>query len=106
MGAAIVLAWRQRRYFRLFGMYCLAVTLHGLWNALAVFFTFSTLAEFLDQPGRLRGLQPAMITAMSILAVGLFAILILSNRKLRETHLSTPLEATARDETVDAGQSM
>jgi RsiW-degrading membrane proteinase PrsW (M82 family) len=83
MGAAIVIAWRERRYLRLLGTYFLAVLLHGLWNTLAVLFTFSTLAEMSDQPGRLSTLQPILITVMSILALVLFMILLLSNRRMR-----------------------
>ena len=83
MGAAIVLAWRERRYLRLIGTYFLAVTLHGLWNTFAMLFTFSGLAELLGQQDGLSTLQPIMIIAMSILAIGLFAILVLSNRKMR-----------------------
>ena len=83
MGAAIVLAWRERRYLRLIGTYFLAVTLHGLWNTFAMLFTFSGLAELLGQQDGLGTLQPIMIIAMSILAIGLFAILVLSNRKMR-----------------------
>jgi len=83
MGAAIVLAWRERRYLRLIGTYFLAVTLHGLWNTFAMLFTFSGLAELLSQQDGLSTLQPIMIIAMSILAIGLFAILVLTNRKMR-----------------------
>ena len=46
-------------------------------------FTFSSLAELLGQQDGLSTLQPIMIIAMSILAIGLFAILVLSNRKMR-----------------------
>ena len=85
MGAAIVIAWRERRYLRLIGTYLLAILLHGLWNTFAMLFTFSTLAELTDQPGRLGTLQPILITIMSILAVVLFIILITSNRRLQKT---------------------
>ena len=85
MGAAIVLAWRERQYLRLIGTYFLAVILHGFWNTFAMLFTFSSLAELLDQPGLLSTLQPTMIVAMSILAIGLFGILVLSNRKMRNS---------------------
>jgi hypothetical protein len=93
-----MLAWRERRYVRLVGTYLLAVLLHGLWNALAMLFTFSTLAELLDQPGRLPALQPWLIAAMSILAVGLFTILMISNRRLRTTLPPEPSEAAASEE--------
>lgn len=94
MGAAIVSAWRERGYRHLIGMYVFVVLLHGLWNALAMLFTFSTLAEFLDQPGPLGTIQPWLIAVMSLLAVGLFAILVFSNRKMRATVTRPSSEST------------
>jgi uncharacterized membrane protein YiaA len=85
MGAAIVLAWRERRYLRLIGTYFLVVLLHGLWNTFAMLFTFSGLAELIGQSGFLSTLQPVMIITMSILAIGLFAILVIFNRKMRNS---------------------
>ena len=82
MGAAIVLAWRERRYFRLLGIYILAVALHGLWNGLAITYTFSSLVNFLDQPGPLLILQQPIGIGMGMLAIVIFGILIISNRKL------------------------
>jgi hypothetical protein len=102
MGAAIVLAWRERRYLRLVGTYLLAVLLHGLWNALAIFFTFSTLAELLEQADGLSRIQPAMIIGMSILAVGLFAILVISNRLMRKRVVAA-VEPTAPGESIEVG---
>ena len=83
MGAAIVQVWNDRRYPRLVGTYLLAVTLHGLWNTFALLFTFSNLAELLDEPGWLKNLQPSIIAVMSMLGFGLFMILLVSNRKMR-----------------------
>jgi len=100
MGAAIVLAWRERRYMRLFGTYLLAVLLHGLWNAFAMLFTFSTLADLLDQPGPLASIRPWLIAVMSLLAISLFTLLILTNRKMRATFGLTQVEPT-----VPANQS-
>lgn len=82
MGAAIVLAWRERRFIQLIGNYILVVALHGLWNALAITFTFSTLMELLDQQGFLRTWQLPVSISMGLLAVAMFAILIASNRKM------------------------
>ncbi len=101
MGAAIVLAWRERRYLRFVRTYFLAVLLHGVWNALAVLFSFSTLAETLEQAGRLSTIQPAVIVAMSLLAIGLFTILVLSNRKLRETLAPPPIPVVIPTESTD-----
>lgn len=105
MGAAIVTAWHERRYVRLLGTYFLAVLLHGLWNALAVFFTFSNLAELFGQAGRLSTIQPAIMIAMSVLAVGLFAILVLSNRKLRKIPLPSPTDTVTPGESIGTGES-
>src|SRR4030095_3220829 len=69
MGAAIVLAWRERRYLWLLGIYILAVALHGLWNALAITYTFSSLVNLLDQPGPLMTLQQPIGIGMGILAI-------------------------------------
>ena len=101
MGAAIVYAVRERRYARLFGTYLLAVLLHGLWNALATVFTFSTLADFLEQPGPLSELQPAMLVAMSLLAAGLLAILLLSGRRFRTRLLPGRSEPERLPEEID-----
>ena len=82
MGAAIVLAWHERRYFRLLGTYLLVIALHGLWNALAITYTFSGLGDFLDQPGPFMTLQQPIGIGMGILAIVIFGILIISNRKM------------------------
>ena len=84
MGAAIVLAWRERRYWQLIGNYILVVSLHGIWNALALTFTFSTLMEVLNQQGPLRTLQYPVSIGMGLLAMGMFILLILYNRKMRD----------------------
>ncbi|MGB8982628.1 MAG: PrsW family glutamic-type intramembrane protease [Anaerolineales bacterium] len=99
MGAAIVLARQERRYRRLFGTYLFAVLLHGLWNALATLFTFSDAAELFEQPGMLSGLQPAMVAMMSILAVVLFLILVVSNRRQVRLAAPHPIPPTVGEET-------
>jgi len=85
MGAAIVMACRERRHMRLIGTYFLTVLLHGLWNTFAMLFTFSGFAALIGQPGLLSTLQPIMIISLSILATALLAILVISNRKMRST---------------------
>jgi hypothetical protein len=90
MGAAIVFALRQRRYLRLLGTYILAITLHGLWNTFAILYTFSSFAKLLGQTDRLSTIQPITVIAMSVLAVGLFVILLLANHQMGKT-LTPPL---------------
>jgi hypothetical protein len=106
MGAAIALAWRERRYTRLIGTYFLAVLLHGLWNTFAMLFTFSGLAELIDPTGLLGTLQPVMVIAMSILAVGLFLILALSNRKMRNSNQSSFKEQSVPAKDIDVSQTL
>jgi hypothetical protein len=101
MGAAIVVAIRQRNYLRLLGTYVLAITLHGLWNTSAILYTFSTLAKFLGQTDRLSTIQPITMIAMSILAVGLFAILLISNRRMRKTIAPAVVEPVIPPSHVD-----
>ena len=84
MGGAIALAIRERRYLRLLGTYLLAVSLHGLWNASAIFYTFSNLASYLERTGSLTRFSPPIVVGMTILSAVLLAILVLSNRRMRD----------------------
>jgi hypothetical protein len=105
MGAAIVVAIRQRRYLRLIGTYVLAVMLHGLWNATAILYTFSSLAKILGQAGRLSTLQPISIIVMSVLAIGLFAILLISNHQMRKTIAAPGMEPVLPSNDIDLSLS-
>jgi hypothetical protein len=88
MGAAIVLALRQRRYLRLLGTYGMAMTLHGLWNASAMLYTFSDLAKLLNQADRWSTVQTISVGALSILSIGLFAILLTSHARMKKAIVS------------------
>jgi RsiW-degrading membrane proteinase PrsW (M82 family) len=92
MGGAIAYAVRERRYFRLFRTYLASVSLHGLWNTLAILYTFSTLTEYTEQQGFLAGLQLPVSIGMGILAVAMLGILILSNRRMSSTIPQEPSE--------------
>jgi len=104
MGAAIVLAWRERRYLRLLGTYLLAVLLHGLWNSLAIIFTFSTIAQLFEQPGVLGTIQSPLIIALVLLAVLLFAILMISNLRMRKT--VSPAAPIAPGDNIENSETM
>ncbi len=101
MGAAIVVAIRQRNYLRLLGTYVLAVTLHGLWNTSAILYTFSNLAKVLGQTDRLSTIQPITIIAMSALAVGLFVMLLISNQRMRKTITPPVIEPVIPPSDID-----
>ncbi len=92
MGAAIVSAIRDHRYLRLLGIYLLCVFLHGLWNGLAMLFTFSSLAGSYVKQNLLSGLTTPLAISLGILAIFLLTVLILSNRRLRAAQPKPPLE--------------
>ena len=83
MGAAIFYAIHERRYLRLLGMYLLSVSLHGLWNALAILYSFSTITETRGAQTPFSTFRIPLITSMTILAGIFLIILILSNRRMR-----------------------
>jgi hypothetical protein len=83
MGAAIVYAIRERRYLLLLGTYLLSVFLHGLWNALAILLTFSSVAESYVKHSPLSSLATPFAIALGIYALLLLALLIVSNRRRR-----------------------
>jgi len=97
MGAAIYYAIKERHYFRLLGIYFLSVSMHGLWNALAILYTFSTLTEYLEQESPLNGLTTYLLIGMVILAGLYLIILIFSNRRMRAT---LPLPPVVSEEPV------
>ena len=85
MGAAIVYAVRERRYFRLLGMYALSVSLHAVWNTIAIFFAFATISDYFQLEHFLRTWQLPLNIAMAVYAAILCGILVWSNRKIRAT---------------------
>lgn len=88
MGWGIVSAFKEKKYGRLFGAYLAAVLIHGVWNASAAGAGISALGESIGKPEWLFTFTPALVCGLLVLAIGMFAVLIASNRKLRK---STPL---------------
>jgi RsiW-degrading membrane proteinase PrsW (M82 family) len=82
MGAAIVSAIQGSKYLRLLGTYILSVSLHGLWNALAILYTFSALADITKEPNVLAGKQVPLSIGMGFLALLFLLTLVLSNRRM------------------------
>lgn len=85
MGAAIVYALRERRYLRLLATYALSVSLHGLWNTLAILFAFATISEYFELEHPLRDVALPINLGMAAFAVILCGILIWSNRRMKAT---------------------
>jgi hypothetical protein len=83
MGWGIVSAFRERRILRFFAVYISAVALHGLWNACALGAGLSAMGESLGRPEWLFRFIPATVGGMAVIGVGMFFVLIASNRKLQ-----------------------
>ncbi len=85
VGWGIVSAFRERRILRLFAAYFSAVLLHGIWNACAVGAGFSLVGEIIGKPEWLFNVLPAMTGGMFVLIVGMFSLLVASNKKIRKS---------------------
>jgi hypothetical protein len=85
VGWGIVSAFREKRILRFFGAYFGAVAIHGIWNACAVGAGLSMVGELIDKPEWLFNIIPAAFGGMSVLGIGMLAVLIASNRKLRNS---------------------
>jgi hypothetical protein len=85
VGWGIVSAFREKRIMRFFAAYFSAVAIHGIWNACAVGAGISTVGEFIGKPEWLFNYIPAMLGGMFVLGIGMLAVLIVSNKKLRNS---------------------
>jgi hypothetical protein len=83
VGWGIVSAFREKRIMSLAAAYFCAVVIHGIWNACAIGAGLSAIGESIGKPEWLFKFIPAMLGGMSVLGIGMFAVLIASNRKLR-----------------------
>jgi len=83
MGWAIVAVWRERQFIRLLATYGTVVVIHGLWNAAAIGTGFATIADSLGESNFILSVLPAAICGMSVMGIGLIAVLIASNRRAR-----------------------
>lgn len=90
VGWGIVSAFQERRILRFFAAYLSAVAIHGIWNACAIGAGLSSVGESIGKPEWLFNFIPAMLGGMFVLGVGMFAVLIASNRKLRSSPSSLP----------------
>jgi hypothetical protein len=89
MGWAIVAAWREKRVLRLMATYATVILIHGLWNASAIGAGIAAVADSLGGSSNMMSMVPAAVCGLTVLAIGMLAVLIASNRKAR--FLSTPL---------------
>lgn len=97
VGWGIASAFREKRIGRFFSAYLAAVTIHGIWNACAVGAGFSMIGEFVGKPEWLFNIVPAAVCGMSVLGIGMLALLIAANRKLRNAAVA-PIEEKNNEE--------
>ena len=91
VGWGIVSAFQEKKAGRFFAAYFSAVAIHGVWNACAVGAGISTIGELIGKPEWLFNIIPAAISGMAVLGIGMFVVLIASNRKLRSVSVNLPV---------------
>ena len=82
MGFAIVELFHGNKFGRFLATYLAAVLLHGLWNACAVGAGLASVGELVGRPEWIYNL-PAALGGISVLAVGIYFVLVAANRKVR-----------------------
>jgi len=90
MGWGIASAFSEKRYGRLAACYGTAVLLHGVWNAAAGGLGVVGMGEMLGKPEWLPVYAPALFCCLIVMGIGMFAVLVASNRKLKK--LETPAQ--------------
>ena len=84
VGWGIASAFKERRIGRLLAAYVSAVLVHGLWNAATFGIAIASLGESVGRPEWIYRYAPAFLGGLVVMAVGIIAVLALSNRKLRK----------------------
>jgi hypothetical protein len=97
MGYAIVGAFQEKRFARLGATYFAVVAIHGIWNACAVGAALAASGETLGKPEWLTTFLPASIAGLLVLGMGIFVVLIASNRKVRSELAPAPILVPAED---------
>ncbi len=83
VGWGIVSLFKEKRFGRFFAAYFSAVLVHGIWNASAAGAGIASIGELIGKPEWLFNLAPALICGLVVLGIGMFAVLLKSNRSLR-----------------------
>ena len=94
--------FKKKKAGRFFAAYFSAVAIHGIWNACAVGAGISTIGELIGKPEWLFNIIPAAIGGMAVLGIGMFAVLIASNRKLRSVSVNLPIAPSEETHTEEA----
>lgn len=92
VGWGIASAFKEKRVGRLIAAHISAVLIHGIWNAAAAGTGLTALGESLGKPEWLFNFAPALVCGLLVLGIGVTAMLVASNRKLRK-QLELPLQS-------------
>lgn len=95
VGWGIASAFGERRIGRFFAAYAAAVLIHGIWNAAAAGTGIAALGETIGRPEWVYTVAPALVCGLMTLVVGIGAMLIASNRKLRAQPAEVKVESPA-----------
>ena len=102
VGWGIASAFKEKRIGRLFGAYFAAVLIHGIWNAAAAGTGLTALGESLGKPEWVFNFAPALVCGLLVLGIGVTALLVVSNRKLRkQVEMPVPASVEIQDETSE-----
>lgn len=93
VGWGIASAFGERRIGRFFAAYALAVLIHGIWNAAAAGTGIAAIGEMIGRPEWVFTVAPALVCGLITLAIGICAVLIASNRKLRAQPAEVKVES-------------
>lgn len=83
VGWGLICAWQHKKYLQLLAAYLLAVSVHGLWNGLAITFGFASLLEN-HAPIAIERVGLAAPSGLFVLAIAAFLFIVISNRQLRK----------------------
>lgn len=95
VGWGIVSAFKEKRIGRLAASYIAAVLIHGVWNAAAAGTGIAALGETVGRPEWLFMYAPALLCGLLVMGVGMFAVLLASNRKLRRAKEKEQVQLSA-----------
>jgi hypothetical protein len=84
VGWGIASAWLERKYLRLLGLYALAISLHGLWNASSIMIGLHAIADFAGDGARYEMFSVAAAIMMAALILGCIALLFFANARARD----------------------
>jgi hypothetical protein len=84
MGWAIVAAFHDRRYRRLLATYLVVILIHGIWNGSAVGAGFAVISDLTQNTSWSISVIPAALCGLTVLTLGMVALLVALNRRVRK----------------------